>query len=183
MVDKLFIFYTKAICLIVDPSGLKYKHPAPAEPEWNIDPSINVDGVVSNLSSDKIPEFGIAELPVNIKLLANFILLIPLDQYIKSSFLFSTEIDEKEKWLNFNYFKGNKLWDNFKSIKCGGTSSTQINSLNLNQMNLDHTNAIFVVSNDTSRWLHYFTNPKNLKLQKEEIKKQMISANRMPSVK
>ena len=74
-------------------------------------------------------------------------------------------------------FEGNKLWDNFKNIDCGGISNTQINSLNLNQLNFDHTNAIFVVSNTTNRWLHYFTNPKNLKLHKEEINKQIIKTS------
>ena len=54
-------------------------------------------------------------------------------------------------------FEGNKLWDNFKNIDCGGISNTQINSLNLNQLNFDHTNAVFVVSNTKNRWLHYFT--------------------------
>ena len=62
----------------MDPLGLKYKHPAPSEPEWNIDPVCNTStpGVVSNLANVN-NEFVDVD-PVTYRLFTNVVQVVVL---------------------------------------------------------------------------------------------------------
>ena len=79
--------------------------------------------------------------------------------------------------LNLKYkiidFQGRTIWKETVIDILEPNDSKLIFALNLNDLNFDRSASVLVISKGDKTWIHYFSKPKDLKLKKSEIQKEI----------
>jgi beta-mannosidase len=89
--------------------------------------------------------------------------------------------DLANKTLNLEFeiidFKGNSKWWKSSNVEASANSSSIIDKIDLNEIGIDSNSHILVLKSEEETWIDYLAKPKDLKLQKSEITRNIVKTD------